>query len=721
MLKNTFYITLNKNDSKIVTTDITVVQGDLKVNTLNIRIVDGTTNIDYTQVDHATITFSKGDGTVVQGNLVKTTDSFTYSLGNNEIACVGDVVTSVQLLGVDNERLTTARFRFAVVRDLITPTVVQSTNEFPILQKLIEDVKSLGTGGSGTNNYNDLINKPTSAIVDIDDAVNKKHSHTNKTVMDAITQGSMDGWNTVTDKVDKVTGKQLSTEDYTSTEKNKLAGIATGANNYVHPANHPASVITQDGNNRFVTDTDKTLWNTVSDKASAAALAKIAQQIAILETMGGSASPKGTYATVAALTAAYPTGNTNVYVVTADGTWRYWSGSAWVSGGTYQATGIADESISKAMLDSIVKNLVENNGDYIGKIINKHLYNPFIKTKIVIIGTSISAGAGATGYAQGSGATIVGSYKRSSPPASDAFVTLLTTRILALFNKEVRVSIFSPLISVNLGTRDYTANPVHLNFANTTTTGYLKFTMVGTTFKVGVVLASYMGIMDVYSDGVKIGSIDAYNANDSTREDTFSGLTDASHIIEIKTTNTKNASAIGNTVRLRYIKVTKSVEIVNNGCHGIYTNLIRASNWAATLVDSADLVFLELGMNDRSDSGTPDPEYMKNNFRYLINYIQTNGKDFIMMSENPVSVANDTNVANLYKTSDIDMAILQLAKEFNMNYISIYNAFLEYAEAHGVTIDSLLADGLHPNPTGHLIFYKTIMRKCGLPLLRDGL
>lgn len=32
-------------------------------------------------------------------------------------------------------------------------------------------------------------------------------------------------------KVDKVAGKQLSTEDYTSTEKTKLAGIADAANN----------------------------------------------------------------------------------------------------------------------------------------------------------------------------------------------------------------------------------------------------------------------------------------------------------------------------------------------------------------------------------------------------------------------------------------------------------------------------------------------------------
>jgi hypothetical protein len=36
-------------------------------------------------------------------------------------------------------------------------------------------------------------------------------------------------------KVDKVSGKGLSTNDYTTTEKNKLFGIADNANNYVHP------------------------------------------------------------------------------------------------------------------------------------------------------------------------------------------------------------------------------------------------------------------------------------------------------------------------------------------------------------------------------------------------------------------------------------------------------------------------------------------------------
>ncbi|MDU3410117.1 head fiber protein [Clostridium sp.] len=66
-------------------------------------------------------------------------------------------------------------------------------------------------------------------------------------------------------KVDVVNGKGLSTNDYTTAEKTKLSGIATSANNYVHPTTHPASVIVQDASNRFVTDTEKATWNGKAD------------------------------------------------------------------------------------------------------------------------------------------------------------------------------------------------------------------------------------------------------------------------------------------------------------------------------------------------------------------------------------------------------------------------------------------------------------------------
>lgn len=47
--------------------------------------------------------------------------------------------------------------------------------------------------------------------------------------------------NLLASKVDVVSGKQLSTNDYTTAEKTKLAGIAEGANKYVHPSYTPIS------------------------------------------------------------------------------------------------------------------------------------------------------------------------------------------------------------------------------------------------------------------------------------------------------------------------------------------------------------------------------------------------------------------------------------------------------------------------------------------------
>lgn len=69
-------------------------------------------------------------------------------------------------------------------------------------------------------------------------------------------------------KVDKVPGKGLSTEDFTSAEKNKLAGIEEGANHYVHPDTHPASMITETSTRRFVSDSEKSTWNNKEDKAN---------------------------------------------------------------------------------------------------------------------------------------------------------------------------------------------------------------------------------------------------------------------------------------------------------------------------------------------------------------------------------------------------------------------------------------------------------------------
>lgn len=59
------------------------------------------------------------------------------------------------------------------------------------------------------------------------------------------------------DMITETTTKKIMSD----AERTKLAGIADNANKYVHPASHPASVITQDITHRFVTDAEKSTWN----------------------------------------------------------------------------------------------------------------------------------------------------------------------------------------------------------------------------------------------------------------------------------------------------------------------------------------------------------------------------------------------------------------------------------------------------------------------------
>ena len=79
---------------------------------------------------------------------------------------------------------------------------------------------------------------------------------------------SAQDWRAVTDNLKGYMTPEL---------KKKLDGIATGANNYVHPSNHPATMITQDATHRFVTDTEKNTWN---GKASTAVVSTSANGLA---------------------------------------------------------------------------------------------------------------------------------------------------------------------------------------------------------------------------------------------------------------------------------------------------------------------------------------------------------------------------------------------------------------------------------------------------------
>lgn len=132
------------------------------------------------------------------------------------------------------------------------------------------------------NNKQDTISELGSYNVTYTDTDNTQKTSILSTLINAIRTST-------NNKVDKETGKGLSTNDYTTTEKNKLNGIQAGAEknvvtsvngqtgsitldlgtDYTHPTTHPASMIVEDATHRFVTDTEKNTWNNKQNKLTA--------------------------------------------------------------------------------------------------------------------------------------------------------------------------------------------------------------------------------------------------------------------------------------------------------------------------------------------------------------------------------------------------------------------------------------------------------------------
>ena len=84
-----------------------------------------------------------------------------------------------------------------------------------------------------THSNKALLDTYTQTEADLADAVSKKHEHQNASVLDGISAADVTAWNSavsgLTDKVDKVSGKDLSTNDFTDAYKEKLDTIAASA------------------------------------------------------------------------------------------------------------------------------------------------------------------------------------------------------------------------------------------------------------------------------------------------------------------------------------------------------------------------------------------------------------------------------------------------------------------------------------------------------------
>ena len=106
-------------------------------------------------------------------------------------------------------------------------------------------------------------------ITNISAGKNGKTENADK-VSGSYVEGVIDDEKATTMHLSKITSYKVATTDknglMSKEDKTKLDSVEEGANKYVHPDNHPATMVTEDETHRFVTDAEKVKWNTTVTK-----------------------------------------------------------------------------------------------------------------------------------------------------------------------------------------------------------------------------------------------------------------------------------------------------------------------------------------------------------------------------------------------------------------------------------------------------------------------
>ena len=154
--------------------------------------------------------------------------------------------------------------------------------------------------------------------------------------------------------------------------------------------------------------------------------------------------------------------------------------------------------------------------------------------------------------------------------------------------------------------------------------------------------------------------------------------------------------------------------VVNNwGTSGINSSRML-ENISSLIKDTDDIIICAVGTNDRAYEGDIDslwnlpksPETVEKNLQGILTYAKKLGKKIIFCSPIPASISNEEE--RIFHCEDLDNMFERFAYKNGIEYISMYKLFLDYCELKGITIDSLLGDGLHPNDNGYLAMFKLI-------------
>ncbi|MBO1582258.1 SGNH/GDSL hydrolase family protein [Bacillus sp. XF8] len=258
-------------------------------------------------------------------------------------------------------------------------------------------------------------------------------------------------------------------------------------------------------------------------------------------------------------------------------------------------------------------------------LVSEHLNNPFIKTRIKLIGDSKTAGVSGTGYSP-TGPPIGTTGYNMNVTTAVCWANMLRDHVLNKYNKDVDVAVNDPNITYLSDTHQITDYSNKFNwqtkFMNTSTSNGMKFTFYGDHCTIVYAKTTNSGIADILVDGSFYIKLDCYGQLTNDNELKIADLTPGMHTIEIRETNTKNAQSGANSVYIQGLKIPKTVDVINYGISGKNSQYIY-QNRTQLIENDDDIIIMQIGTNDRWANSM---SVTKGYHREIIKYVQGLGK-----------------------------------------------------------------------------------------------
>lgn len=173
-----------------------------------------------------------------------------------------------------------------------------------------------------------------------------------------------------------------------------------------------------------------------------------------------------------------------------------------------------------------------------------------------------------------------------------------------------------------------------------------------------------------------------------------------------------------------YMEKNYNCKVINHGCNGAKIEFIL-SDFDTLVSKDDDVILCTIGTNNRhqyfQDGEKRTCEEQKQRFYENILALAEKFREinipFIFIANIPSSERDEQDGPNYWRIihmNDVNELYKKAAEVCHFPLISLYDAFTEYCEKEQIKVDSLLADGLHPNDEGYRVMFELLLRELGL-------